>query len=125
MAILFTRYLGIANALRVNAVFTNKDYEPYAKQRDSRISKLLYGINIDFHLHKDHVIFEHPEIVSGKNKPYKVYTPYKNKWLNTLSSFDYSEKKSNLKNIAPLKGEKNFVIIGVFLPWVSERIRFG
>ena len=74
----------LANQLQVNAVFANKDYEPYAKKRDLEVSKNLLVNGVDFKSFKDQVIFEYPEIISGQGRPYRVYTPYKNNWLKNL-----------------------------------------
>jgi deoxyribodipyrimidine photo-lyase len=65
----------------INAVYTNRDYEPYAKERDEKIEKLLSKQDIDFHTFKDQVIYEKDEVVKNDGDPYVVYTPYKNKWL--------------------------------------------
>ena len=56
----------------LNAVFTNHDYEPYAKERDKNIGNLLDKENIDFHTFKDHVVFEKDEVVKGDGDPYTV-----------------------------------------------------
>ncbi|MBE16456.1 MAG: deoxyribodipyrimidine photolyase [Cytophagaceae bacterium] len=64
----------------VAAVFTNTDYEPYAKQRDATIAELLEKNSIAFHTFKDQVIFEKDEVVKADGDPYVVYTPFKNKW---------------------------------------------
>jgi deoxyribodipyrimidine photo-lyase len=69
----------------VEAVFTNRDYEPYAQARDKAVYELLKARGIPFHGAKDHVIFEKTEILSGALQPYTVYTPYKNRWLATLT----------------------------------------
>ena len=42
----------------INKVFTNHDYEPYARQRDEEILKLLKENNISFHSFKDQVIIQ-------------------------------------------------------------------
>lgn len=68
----------------VGAVYTNHDYEPYAKKRDAVIASLLDKNNIPFHTFKDQVIFEKSEIVKGDGNPYVVYTPYKNKWMEAF-----------------------------------------
>ena len=68
----------------VGAVYTNHDYEPYAKQRDSKIEKLLKTKDIPFFTFKDQVIFEKNEVVKGNGDPYVVYTPYKNKWMEAF-----------------------------------------
>ena len=65
----------------VKKVFFNKDYEPYAIQRDLVICKLLAQNKIDHFSFKDQVIFEELEIIKSDGLPYTVYTPYKNKWL--------------------------------------------
>ena len=36
-------------------------------------------------VYKDQVIFEEFDILKNDNKPYTVYTPYKNKWLHEFS----------------------------------------
>ncbi|TAH26429.1 MAG: deoxyribodipyrimidine photo-lyase [Cytophagales bacterium] len=71
----------------IKEVFANHDYEPYAIQRDESIKNILRDKNIPFSTFKDQVIFEKEEIISANGSPYKVYTPYKNKWLSSLSSF--------------------------------------
>ena len=64
----------------VMSLYTNRDYEPYAKERDDKVSEFLNENNIEFKTFKDQVIFEKSEIVKGDGDPYVVYTPYKNKW---------------------------------------------
>ncbi|HZJ35736.1 MAG TPA: deoxyribodipyrimidine photo-lyase, partial [Gillisia sp.] len=64
----------------IQSVFTNGDYEPYAKERDGKIEKLLSSKNIGFHSFKDQVIFEKDEIVKKDGTPYVVYTPYMKLW---------------------------------------------
>jgi deoxyribodipyrimidine photo-lyase len=71
----------ILDVYDVQAVYTNHDYEPYAIQRDLQVHNLLKERRISFKTFKDQVIFEKDEIVSPSGAPYKVYTPYKNKWL--------------------------------------------
>ncbi|GAA4114549.1 deoxyribodipyrimidine photo-lyase [Aquimarina addita] len=70
----------------IKAVFTNHDYEPYAKKRDENIENLLNKKNILFHTYKDQVIFEKSEIVKADGNPYVVYTPYKNKWKENFDA---------------------------------------
>ncbi len=72
---------------KIKSVYTNHDYEPYGISRDEKIQKILNTKNIEFKTFKDHVIFEKTEIQTDMNKPYTVYTPYKNKWLKSLSPY--------------------------------------
>ena len=43
---------------KIEGVYTNHDYEPYAKNRDQKISSILAKKNIAFNTFKDQVIFE-------------------------------------------------------------------
>jgi len=91
----------------VAGVYTNHDYEPYAKERDEEIEKLLNKNGIPFSTYKDQVIFEKNEVVKDDGKPYTVYTPYQRKWYQALTPFylkAYPNKKyfKNFLKIKPL-----------------------
>ncbi|HET6769198.1 MAG TPA: deoxyribodipyrimidine photo-lyase, partial [Chitinophagaceae bacterium] len=68
-------------------VYTNHDYEPYARHRDTAIAKMLKANNISFHTYKDQVIFEKDEVIKDDGKPYTIFTPYSKKWKATLNEF--------------------------------------
>ncbi len=71
----------LLDSYEIQAVYLNKDYEPYALMRDRKLGELLGSRGIVLHRFKDQVIFEEAEIVKGDGKPYTVFTPYKRKWL--------------------------------------------
>jgi deoxyribodipyrimidine photo-lyase len=71
---------------QVKAVFTNRDYEPYARKRDDEIEALLRDSGIPFHSFKDQVIFEMGEIAKENGDPYVVYTPYMKKWKSVFGA---------------------------------------
>jgi len=77
----------LALALNIDAVFTNRDYEPSAIARDVDVAQRLAKNNIAFHDFKDQVIFEKDEVLSLSGKPYSVFTPYKNAHLKKLDDF--------------------------------------
>jgi deoxyribodipyrimidine photo-lyase len=68
----------------IKAVFTNEDYEPYARERDSRICELLAGHKASFRAVKDQVIFSRDEVLKNDGKPYTVFSAYKRKWMEKL-----------------------------------------
>lgn len=70
----------------INAVFTNRDYEPYALNRDKATEKLLEENNISLHTFKDHVLFEKDEVLKKDGNPYTVFTPYSKTWRKKLES---------------------------------------
>ncbi|XLS30504.1 cryptochrome/photolyase family protein [Flavobacteriaceae bacterium M23B6Z8] len=78
----------ILDEYSVAAVYTNHDYEPYAKERDEKISKLLKEKEIPFHTFKDQVFFEKSEVVKDDGDPYVVYTPYMKKWKENFKEND-------------------------------------
>ena len=75
----------LVESYSIDAVYTNRDYEPYAQSRDRRIKALLDSKGILFKGYKDHVIFEKNEIIKDDGKPYTVFTPYSKKWKNNLN----------------------------------------
>jgi deoxyribodipyrimidine photo-lyase len=68
----------------IEAVYTNHDYEPYAKRRDEQVAELLSSNGIKLFSYKDQVIFEKKEIAKESDLPYIVFSPYARKWLNRL-----------------------------------------
>jgi deoxyribodipyrimidine photo-lyase len=78
----------LANELQVDAVFANHDYEPAAIERDETVRERLAEAGRQWLTFKDQVIFERAELLTGQNKPFTVFTPYKNAWLKQLTSFD-------------------------------------
>lgn len=71
----------------VAEVFTNHDYEVYAKERDSMIRNLLHEQGIPFHTYKDQAIFDRDEVLTGGKTPYTVFTPYSRRWHEKLNDF--------------------------------------
>ena len=84
----------IFEEFKVKNVFFNKDYEPYAKERDEKIKVICKQKNSNCFTYKDQVIFEEAEIVKADGLPYSVYTPYKNKWLEKYNSNPIIQYKS-------------------------------
>jgi deoxyribodipyrimidine photo-lyase len=77
----------LADRLRVDAVFANHDYEPYATGRDTQVATRLRAAGRRMHTFKDQVIFERDEILTGAGRPFSVFTPYRNAWLRALTPF--------------------------------------
>lgn len=71
----------------IGSVYANRDYEPYALERDKAVFDLLATHDIKFSAHKDHVIFEKSEVVKADGKPYTVFTPYSKIWKKKLNDF--------------------------------------
>jgi deoxyribodipyrimidine photo-lyase len=97
----------IINEYKVDGVFCNRDYEPYAQQRDRSVHELLQKHSIVMHGYKDNVIFEKSEVVKDDGKPYTVFTPYSKKWKSKLTndSFDAFESMPKQEQLCTYTAE--------------------
>ena len=82
--------------LKIKEIYLNKDYEPYARDRDDKIEKLCVANNVSYNSFKDHVIFEEDQIVKKDGTPYVVYTPYSRKWIERFQSNQLDSYPSEL-----------------------------
>jgi len=89
-------FVKLINEYDIQNVFTNHDYEPFAKERDAAIGNLLEENSISLHTYKDQVIFEKDEVLKDDGKPYTIFTPYSKKWKTKLTDF-YLECYNNKK----------------------------
>ena len=91
----------ILNDFGVEEVYTNHDYEPYARERDEEIKEFLSDKNVAFNTFKDQVIFEKNEVVKKDGDPYVVYTPYMRTWKEKFKEHNLTiyYTKSYLSNL--------------------------
>ena len=89
---------GLSETYYIKKVFYNKDYEPYAIQRDLEIKSILEENGATVSAFKDDVIFEENEVLKDDGLPYTIFTPYKNKWLKTYKStnFHYTDYSKDI-----------------------------
>jgi deoxyribodipyrimidine photo-lyase len=94
-------YKNLLEKYNIDTVFTNRDYEPYAKERDDKIQQLLNDNTIKFKTFKDQVIFEQNEVTKKDGLPYVVYTPYMKVWKEQFKThtLDFYYTSSFLKNL--------------------------
>jgi len=91
----------LASEYTIGTVFTNRDYEPYATERDQQVAEVLTLHDIQFETFKDQVIFEKNEVVKKDGLPYKVYTPFMKVWKEKFKThnLDFYYTSSFLKNL--------------------------
>ncbi len=63
----------------------NRDYEPFAKDRDQQLSDYFKSLGINLITERDHVLFE-PWEVTKDDGFYQVYSPYAKKWFQQLQN---------------------------------------
>lgn len=91
--------------LNIEGVYFNKDYSPYALDRDSKIIELCKKNNIECNSFEDYYLYEPGKIISsGSGEAYKKYTPFYNAVLNIEP---LKPSKATVKNIGnkSIKGE--------------------
>jgi deoxyribodipyrimidine photo-lyase len=75
----------------VKQVHFNRDYEPYARERDEQVSELLKAHEVDVRDYKDQVIFEKDEVVKPDGSVYTVFTPYMKRWKQAFQLGGFPE----------------------------------
>ena len=109
----------------IETVFWNKDYEPYARNRDQEIKKLLISHNINVKTFKDQVIFEECDVVKEDRSPYVVFTAYKKKWLSLYNSIfiNRSKKLYSQVNFSNLFKQKSHIISLQKLGFIKSKLK--
>lgn len=75
----------LADDVGADAVYVNRDYEPFARQRDEEVARRLAADGRRLVSYKDQVIFETNEILTAAGTPFSVFTPYAHAWRRRLS----------------------------------------
>jgi deoxyribodipyrimidine photo-lyase len=70
----------LATALNAQAVFLNRDVEPYGRSRDRTVAEALRQAGIEVKGFWDQLLHHPKEIQTGGNKPYTVYSPFWRNW---------------------------------------------
>jgi deoxyribodipyrimidine photo-lyase len=76
--------LRLCREVGAEAVFFNRDYEPYARQRDDQMRQALEAEGVRVESFKDRLLIEPDELLTSNGKPFTVYTPYRRRWLALL-----------------------------------------
>jgi deoxyribodipyrimidine photo-lyase len=88
----------LINELKIDAVFTNKDYTPYAIERDTKNAELCEKLKVEYEMFSDYYLFEPGTIKSGKGasaKAYKKYTPFYDAVVGNSVEKPVSQKINN------------------------------
>lgn len=82
-----------------NLVTWCRDYEPFARDRDARVEKILKAKNIEIQTFRDHLLIEPHEVCKNNtvDEGYQVFTPFANKWLEVFKTDDVQERITQKK----------------------------
>jgi len=116
----------IISSESISAIYTNKDYEPYARQRDGEIRDLAEANNVEFKRFKDQVIYEENDVLKKDGKPYTIYTPFKNLWrkqfvpsehmpysIETLTD-NFAKSTLSFPSLSDIGMEKSSIVVKPF-----------
>lgn len=97
--------LGTEGRGKPSAVSFNRDYEPFARERDSRVTQLLKkDYSIDVHTDRDHLLIEPHEITKAGEPEsfYQVYSPFSRRWFEKLKSPEIQKRiRASLEQVPP------------------------
>ena len=76
----------------------NRDYEPFAVARDTKMRKFFDDTKIEHKDFRDHLIIEPHELEKAANEGYQVYSPFAKKWLKIIQEDAFSERIKEAAN---------------------------
>ncbi|TVQ10369.1 MAG: deoxyribodipyrimidine photolyase [Leptolyngbya sp. DLM2.Bin27] len=72
----------LAQAIGANAIYWNRDVEPYSRQRDQAVAEALKAAGLEFRTtFWDQLLHEPGAVRTGAGEPYSVYTPFWRNWV--------------------------------------------
>lgn len=95
------------SAYDIQAIYSNRDYEGTAIQRDFQIEEFAKQQEIEFHSYKDQVNFEKDEVMKKDGTPYTIFTPYSKIWKQLYFSTErvFYPSENFLSNLYPFEGK--------------------
>lgn len=70
----------LAQETKADAVFTNRDPDPFGRSQEERLAKALAADGRELRTFKDAAIHERDEVKTGDGGPFRVFTPYSKAW---------------------------------------------
>ena len=88
----------LIEVLKIDAVYFNRDYTPYAILRDDEISKMCNKMEVKCAMYQDYYLYEPGTITSKSGTIYKKFTPFYDTVLPMPVEASVSTKKSALRS---------------------------
>lgn len=83
----------------------NRDYEPFARQRDEKMESLFKNLGLEVKTFRDHLIIEPWELykdrdfpATSQGTPYKVFTPFSKRWFIHFKTISIQSQINDQKN---------------------------
>ena len=103
----------------------NRDYEPFARQRDARIVELLASRGVEAITARDHLVFEPHEIKKDDKLGgfYQIYTPFSRKWFDQLKTPSGLSRISSETRLEKPSKKQSVVFRGSWKEYVPAKMR--
>ncbi len=75
----------LSSEYEIDTVYIAADYEPYARERDTKFHSWAKSKGIKVHRSDSQVIYPPNAILKNDGTPYLVFTPYAKRWLDQLN----------------------------------------
>ncbi|HOO83780.1 MAG TPA: deoxyribodipyrimidine photo-lyase, partial [Prolixibacteraceae bacterium] len=69
----------LIESTHANAVFINRDYTPFSRNRDEEMAKVCQDYSVSFNVFADALLNEPEEVSKDDGKPYTIFTPFMKK----------------------------------------------
>lgn len=96
--------------LEINCIYFNKDYTPYAIERDTKIKQITQKLNIECKTYSDYYLYEPGSIKTIQQTCFKKFTPFYNKVIDlhvdipiNIRKYPFCKVKTLLDNKITLK----------------------
>ncbi|MDD2942702.1 MAG: deoxyribodipyrimidine photo-lyase [bacterium] len=114
----------LLSELKISAVYLNRDYTKFSRERDAAIAETCQSKNVHFLTYSDYLLTEPEDVYTGKRTPYTVYThflkkastipvpqPQTNNYRNYYTVEVQHEARNPLHEILPIadKNEKIYL----------------
>lgn len=116
-------FQNLVEEFSLKGVYANRDYEPYARQRDEAVYHFLQARDIPFKAVKDQVIWEKDEVCKANGEPYTVFTPYARSWKQKLDGLDLPTYPSEITG-SYYRGNRWPILSLSDLGFVTSSIKF-
>ena len=101
------KQLNISN--KIERIYTNKDFTPFAQQRDLELKRFCEKENIEYQSNfNDYLLFKPGLIVSKENNYFKTFNPFYQLCLSKY--YDVAKPKVKPRKIVPLSIKNEFSI---------------
>ena len=76
----------VAKEVGAGRIYINEDYLPYPIRRDARVQSLAQAEGIELRSYRDSLLVDPRRVLTEKETPYTVFTPFKRRWENLLET---------------------------------------